>query len=95
MRKENNYGCNVNVWIGIAYWNRRCYIFQLHREGEEVKQERLAIIASHFYYDFIHVHLCQIVSNGPCLWFLSHQLQKATCIQKITKPISKLTLYPQ
>ncbi len=48
MRKENNYGRNVNVWISIAYRNRWRYIFQLYREGKEVKEKRLAIIASLF-----------------------------------------------
>ena len=43
----------------------------------------------------IQVHLCHIVSNGPCLCPDSHHLQNWTCKIQRTIPIIKLRVYPQ
>lgn len=43
----------------------------------------------------IQVHLCQMLSNGPCLCRLSHHRQKANCPPNRTNPISKLAAKPQ
>ena len=38
----------------------------------------------------IQVHLCHMLSKGPCLWLASHHLQNETCNRKRANPISKL-----
>ena len=43
----------------------------------------------------IQVHLCHIVSNGPCLCLDSHHLQNRTCARKRIIPIIRLRVYPQ
>ena len=43
----------------------------------------------------IQVHLCHIVSNGPCLCLDSHHLQNLTCARKRIIPIIRLRVYPQ
>lgn len=47
------------------------------------------------YLELIQVSLCQMPSRGPCLWPFSHHLQKLTCNKNSTKPINRLTVYPQ
>lgn len=38
----------------------------------------------------VHVHLCQMLSGGPCLCLPSHHLQNHTCNKNTPMPISKL-----
>jgi uncharacterized protein len=48
-----------------------------------------------YFLEYIQVHLCQRLSNGPCLCPFNHHLQNCTCNKKSTKPTSKLNVYPQ
>lgn len=53
-----------------------------------------AIFALLFGFTF-YIHLCQMVSNGPCLCFDSHHLQNCTCNRNRMIPIIRLSVYPQ
>ena len=47
----------------------------------------VACFSSCYFLVPIQVHLCHIVSNGPCLCLDSHHLQNLTCNRKRTIPI--------